>query len=94
MSVYIDNAKLPYRDMVMCHMVADTMDELTNMADRIGISCRWLQNKPGRVPHFDVCLSKRRLAVNAGAIEIERRELAMFLAKWKKDSVTTEKGAN
>ena len=74
MPVYVDEPEYPYGRMMMCHMIADTLDELHAMADRIGVARRWFQNK-GRHPHYDICKSKRALAVNAGAIEIDRRGL-------------------
>lgn len=64
----------------MCHMVADTLDELHAMADRIGIARRWFQNHTGR-PHYDICKAKRALAVEAGAIEVGPRELVAVLKR-------------
>ena len=67
-----------YRGMKMSHMVADTRSELFAMVDRIGLDRRWIQypDLPKRC-HFDISLSKRRLAVAAGAVEITWRELAV-----------------
>lgn len=73
MSVYVDNARLPFGRMLMAHMVADTPEELKVMARQIGVSLRWFQAQAS-APHFDICLSKRALAVSAGAVELERRE--------------------
>lgn len=75
MSVYVDNMRRRYRTMIMCHMIADTLDELLAMADRIGVKRRWLQT-PAMRPHFDICLEKRALAVKLGAVEITMREAA------------------
>ena len=73
MAVYVDSMRAPYHGMIMCHMVADTLDELHTMADRIGMSRRWFQNKSGK-PHYDISLEMRALAVELGAIEISWRE--------------------
>lgn len=71
MSVYVDQMRAVYGRMIMCHMIADTEGELHAMADRIGVARRHYQT--GSVlPHYDICLSKRRLARNAGALEITR----------------------
>lgn len=75
MTVYVDNARKPYRTMIMCHMTADTLDELLAFADTIGVNRRWLQT-PAKRPHFDICRDKRALAVKAGAVEITTREMA------------------
>lgn len=78
MSVYVDSAFLPYRRMKMCHMLADSLDELHAMADRIGVARRHFQ-LDSSAPHYDICKSKRALAVKFGAIEIDRRKLAGML---------------
>lgn len=75
MTVYVDDMKAAFGRMVMCHMVADTTDELHAMADRIGVTRQWYQGPPRtRHPHYDIALSKRALAVAAGAVEIRWRD--------------------
>jgi hypothetical protein len=79
MAVYVDNARLPYGRMMMCHMVADSREELDAMADRIGVKRKWIQ-KPGTPrEHYDICLSARAKALAAGAKEIGWRELGAIL---------------
>lgn len=74
MSVYVDDMQAPFGRMVMCHMLADTTEELLAMADMVGVARRWIQ-KPGQPgEHFDICMSKRALAVKAGAKEITWRQ--------------------
>jgi hypothetical protein len=78
-SVYVDDMRAPYRRMIMCHMLADTDDELHAMAARIGVARKWHQ-KPGTVQsHYDISLTKRALAVAAGAKEIDRYGLVAIL---------------
>jgi len=75
MSVYVDNYGAAFGRMIMCHMIADSHDELLAMVDKIGVQRRWIQ-KPGTYwEHFDICLSKRSKAVEAGAIELSPKEL-------------------
>lgn len=85
MSVYVDTMRAPLsprrgRTYIMCHMWADTREELFAMADKIGIARKWFQ-RPREVglpgmdaswEHFDIALSKRALAIKAGAIETDR----------------------
>lgn len=79
MCVYVDDMRAPYGRMVMCHMVADTEEELLSMADRIGVARRWHQ-KPGTArSHFDICRSKRALAIEAGAVAVTQRELGRMI---------------
>lgn len=75
MSVYVDDMRAPFGRLIMCHMVADTEAELHAMADRIGVDRKWYQYpKKSRYPHYDIALSKRALAVEAGAKEIRWRD--------------------
>ncbi|WOF81539.1 DUF4031 domain-containing protein (plasmid) [Pseudomonas sp. FeN3W] len=70
MAVYVDDMKAQFGSMVMCHMLADTDEELQEMADRIGVSRRWHQYPGTPKSHYDIAISKRALAVKAGAVEI------------------------
>ena len=79
MSVYVDDMKASCGGMIMCHMIADSTHELLSMADTIGVDRRWIQAAGTHREHFDVCLSKRKLAVAAGAIEITQRDLGKML---------------
>ena len=82
MPVYVDNMRAKYGRMTMCHMLADSESELLEMADTIGVARRWHQSAGSPKSHFDICLSKRKLAVQAGAIEITMKDAArMILAK-------------
>ena len=75
MAVYVDDMKAPFRGMLMCHMAADTTGELLAMADRIKVSRKWIQYPDTFRERFDICLSKRALAVSYGAEEVTQREL-------------------
>ncbi|MBM3551865.1 MAG: DUF4031 domain-containing protein [Alphaproteobacteria bacterium] len=79
MSVYVDDMRAPYRRMIMCHMLADSVDELHAMADRIGVVRRWFQGD-----HYDICLAKRALALQAGAVEISMREAVAVRARYRR----------
>jgi hypothetical protein len=79
MAVYVDNANERFAGMVMCHLVADTPEELRAMAERIGLARKWIQHPGTAHEHFDVCQAKRRLAVAFGAVEITRLQLANWL---------------
>ena len=77
MTVYVDNMKAAYGRMTMCHMLADTDDELHDMAQKIGVARRWWQSPQHTSgSHYDICLSKRAIAVSLGAIEIDIRQAA------------------
>lgn len=88
MTVYVDDMRAQYGRMVMCHMLADSTEELLKMADTIGVARRWIQ-KPGTpYEHFDISLDRRRKAVAAGAVEITWREAGKIIRERRR---TTEK---
>ena len=85
MSVYVDDMRASYGRMKMCHMVADSTAELLAMADRIGVNRKWLQ-KPGTPhEHFDIALSKRALAVDAGAVEVSMMQIGRIIRARRED---------
>lgn len=75
--VYIDDANISYGRMIMCHMVADSLEELHEMAERLSLR-KYFQDKP-RKPHYDICLKKKNLALRLGAVEVRSRELIEIL---------------
>ena len=78
MPVYVDNAFIPFGRMLMSHMMADTDEELHQMADKIGVDRKWFQEKVG-LNHYDICKSKRALALKAGAVELTPKVLLSLL---------------
>jgi Protein of unknown function (DUF4031) len=82
MTVYVDDMRAPFGRMIMCHMLADTTDELHEMADKIGVNRKWFQANASW-PHYDIALSKRALAVVAGARELTRQECGLKLREWR-----------
>lgn len=91
MSVYVDSMRAQYGRLVMCHMIADTLEELHAMADAIGVKRQWFQHKNKRLPHYDICMSKRALAVKLGAQEIDQRETVLILQRRYGGKTTSKK---
>ncbi len=73
--IYVDDMHLTsmggFGRMKMSHMLGDSEDELHAMADRIGVARKWYQGD-----HYDIAMSKRALAVAAGAVEVTLRQMA------------------
>lgn len=77
MAVYVDDVRHRFGNMLMCHLWADTDDELLAMVDKIGVQRKWIQghktlsfgkHRDSSWVHFDIALSKKALAIAAGAI--------------------------
>ncbi len=77
--VYVDGMNAAYGRMKMCHMIADSTEELLSMADAIGVQRKWIQNAGTHREHFDVCGTKKMAALKLGAVEVTQRELALKL---------------
>jgi hypothetical protein len=82
--------------MVMCHMLADTLDELHAMADRIGASRGWFQVSNSGVPHYDIPWgngigtgpARREWAIAAGAVVIDRRQTVVLMRRLRGERQT------
>ncbi len=110
MSVYVGTMRAAFGRMIMCHMWADDEAELLAMADAIGVQRKWIQGHPvlsfgkhrrASWVHFDIALSKRALAISAGAIETDRYgplvhttrlALAAALAAGDRDTIEKAEG--
>jgi hypothetical protein len=79
MSVYVDDALIPYGRMQMCHMLASTHKELMVMADKLGLDPKWLQKPNTPEEHFDISKGKRQLAIELGAIASTGRDLVNLI---------------
>ena len=84
MTVFVDDMRAKFGRLVMCHMLADTDEELHAMADAIGVPRKWWQS-PEKTSgsHYDICLSKRALAIKLGAIEITWKQAGCMNARRK-----------
>lgn len=81
MAVYVDNMRAKLGRMVMCHMMADTREELDAMADKIGVQRKWIQCVGTEREHYDVALAARAKAVLAGAQEVTMMDIGRLMQK-------------
>ena len=72
-AVYVDDAVTLWRGHRWAHLMADTLDELHDMADRLGIPRRAFQDKTSGA-HYDVDATLREQAIALGAIAISRHD--------------------
>lgn len=94
MAVYVDNYGASLGRMVMCHMIADSRDELLAMVDRIGVQRKWIQKPGTHWEHFDICLSRRAAAVRAGAIELSPKGLVRRMMEKRNPSTQSPESQN
>lgn len=78
MAVYVDDAENEFRPhpkrlYKLNHMIADSLDELHEMAMDLNLKPQWFQ--PTSFPHYDITIKNRRRAVAMGAIQLTQREL-------------------
>jgi len=88
MSVYVDaigpvvmnkNWQWP----TACHMIADTEDELHDMARYLNLLPQWVQKKNNNIPHYDLTENKRKQAVKLGCIEIGLQEMGKRIREYR-----------
>lgn len=78
MAVYIDEQRTYHGGPVIrgrrrnwCHLGTDgDLDELHEFARRLGMKRAWFQGEGGRFPHYDLVMSRRKLAIRLGAIPL------------------------
>lgn len=90
MSVYVDPMRkcVPnknWKRSSSCHMFADDLDELHEMAEKVGLKREWFQDKS--LPHYDLTENKRKQAVECGAKEVgpDRRDIVEHYKKCRKE---------
>lgn len=81
MAVYVDDMNAPFGRMKMCHLIADSVEELHAMADTIGVARKWYQAPPKHSSHYDIALTKKALALAAGAFPITWRQAGAMNAR-------------
>ncbi len=80
MTVYVDTMRATFGRMIMCHLFADTDDELHEAAQAVGVARKWFQKPPNASwRHYDICLSMRARAITRGAVVIEYRDLPKWV---------------
>lgn len=65
-----------------CHMTADSLEELHEMADRIGLKRSWFQaSHLLHHCHYDLTPARRSAAIRQGAVEISSMERTRQLVR-------------
>jgi len=75
-TVYVDDAHIPWRGRRWSHMIADTPEELHQAAEQLGLRREWAQDK-GSTLHYDLPDEVRERAIELGvATAISWRDIA------------------
>lgn len=100
MTVYVDDMyRYPmgrFGRMKMSHMFADTVEELNEMADKIGVDRKWIQYADmwkGYI-HYDIAMSCRAKAISYGAVPITLRQMSEMTMKWKRENAPIKHTSN
>lgn len=88
MTIYVDDLmrhgwKMHGRHVKSCHMFTDgPLEELHLVARIIGLKHRWFQpSPPASLNHYDLTASRRKAALNAGVVAVDRRNAVSI---WKR----------
>lgn len=78
MSVFVDDMKLRAKvgniDAVWSHLGADSLEEMHEFAQRLGLKRSWFQVSSSGIPHYDITQSMRAKAIKMGAEEVTTQE--------------------
>lgn len=61
----------------------ENLDELHEFAERLGLKRSWFQDA-GALPHYDVTLTKRKKALTAGAVYVDRKTEVNYIRAWRR----------
>lgn len=80
MAVYVDNSMIAHKGRRWCHLTTDSaegLEELHEFAAKLGLRREWFQERPQWwFCHYDVTASKRRQAIELGAVDETWQEAA------------------
>ena len=79
--VYVDQAREREGNATISHLLADTIEELHGMADRIGLESSSFH--PGSIPYYDCSQGKRQQAIRLGALVIGRQKVRELIQSWQ-----------
>lgn len=91
MAVYVDNARIAWRGRLWCHLVADSLSELHEFAEILGLRRAWFQTSAS-YPHYDVTVETRKQALGIGAISGGRRQIIACARRLKEELSAQEVG--
>lgn len=95
--VYIDDMEAEVaigfggRYMKLCHMVADTHEELIDMANKVGVPLKYIQKAGTPEEHFDITKRAKFAAIKLGAKDVSSRFIVSIIQRKRGDNQPVEK---
>ena len=77
--VYVDGMTTHRGNRKWCHLIADTSEELEQIARELRLKPDWLQDAGTYKEHYDLSARKRKHAVELGAIPIGFGEMGRIV---------------
>lgn len=92
MMVYVDDVRHRFGRMIMCHLWADTAEELHAFAAQLGLKRSWFQCPPkASWEHYDISLAVKAKALSRGAVLTDKYGPVEHLARLKGDTAKLER---
>lgn len=92
MTIYVDNECISWKGKQWCHLVADSLAELHEFAQQLGLRRSWFQEQ-SVYPHYDITITLRDKALTLGAL-MGNRHTIISCAKRLKAELHLEKQAS
>jgi hypothetical protein len=84
-TTYVDQPIFRKGKKLYCHLYADSIKELHEFAEKLGIKRCWYENKRGKnFPHYDITESQRITAIIMGAQEVKREHPSQYRLGWRR----------
>ena len=78
--LYVDNPKIEYGRMKMCHMLADSSIELRRACIALALDPAYIEHVGKANEHININMAKRKLAIEKlGAKEVSSRQLVRIV---------------
>jgi Protein of unknown function (DUF4031) len=88
MTVYVDNSCLSWRGKSWCHLVADSITELHQFAELLGLKREWFQDQT-QYPHYDVTVAVKVRALRIGALVGDKRTIISCAKRLKIEMIVS-----
>jgi len=81
--IYVDKPtwKKPNGRKYFAHMVADTVEELHQFAELIGVKKHFFHR--GDKPHYDISVDQHAAAIANGAVEVSTKQIVAVITQRK-----------